>query len=102
PCASHALRSRFPTRRSSDLVTLDGNAIHEHALAEVHEVRRSVLADAQAASPQQRFGRGERAALSVRAGDVDDRILAMRITQRVEDRKSTRLNSSHEWISYAV
>src|SRR5438105_11399036 len=42
---------------------------------------------------------GPRSAAQSRAGDRPDRI--GRVVLR-EDRKSTRLNSSHEWISYAV
>src|SRR5438105_10958398 len=67
----------FPTRRSSDLCSF------------LREGLDALLLD------HSRFGtfvNGERVAerARVRAGD------------QVRDRKSTRLNSSHEWISYAV
>src|SRR5207247_4149376 len=34
--------------------------------------------------------------------DLEDMYLAKGALERIRDRKSTRLNSSHEWISYAV
>src|SRR5438105_8179352 len=33
---------------------------------------------------------------------ADNSIFGGRVNKAIEDRKSTRLNSSHEWISYAV
>src|SRR5688572_32463571 len=47
----------------------------------------------------------DRVARPVDAGDaraVEDHLLVERPAQRLEDRKSTRLNSSHSQISYAV
>src|SRR5438105_9612157 len=35
-------------------------------------------------------------------GDVRDRLIGAESIDKLKDRKSTRLNSSHEWISYAV
>src|SRR5438105_9332169 len=63
----------FPTRRSSDLDDAERS----------RDQRR--LGESARPRPDQRRQRRPR--------DVD---------QDVEDRKSTRLNSSHEWISYAV
>src|SRR5207247_8940298 len=79
----------FPTRRSSDLSARGEGRPHRSRLGP----RRSRRADGGRSA-----GRGE-------AGP--DRALARRapagraLRRRPRDRKSTRLNSSHEWISYA-
>src|SRR5207247_3806635 len=87
----------FPTRRSSDLLRDDG------ALERPEGARR----DPEARGAQ-RIDPGGDAGRIAAAGDLRrrDRHRAdlpgagHRIAP--EDRKSTRLNSSHEWISYAV
>src|SRR5207247_3472923 len=79
-CTSRALL-RFPTRRSSDLRE------DEYALR------------ARGAGYQEIAAAGGGILSTVRAtqaASVDD------LVERIPDRKSTRLNSSHEWISYAV
>src|SRR5438105_6308265 len=43
-----------------------------------------------------------RGALDLRAGKALLRVVVRRRSALPADRKSTRLNSSHEWISYAV
>src|SRR5207247_11470959 len=86
--SSVALRSlsSFPTRRSSDLI-----------------VRRACLAGGlrrpgQRANPAaQRMSCNGQCAAARHAGQ-----LAPDGRQGRRDRKSTRLNSSHEWTSYAV
>src|SRR5207247_8793160 len=84
----------FPTRRSSDLTMTelgrraDAETVHGHC-APRFERLRDALADALAT------GAEVGAALAVR---VDGNA----VIDLWGDRKSTRLNSSHEWISYAV
>src|SRR5207247_10934157 len=51
-------------------------------------------------SPDRRFGRDQPRPSHQRGRAVDPHRIAR--CRFVEDRKSTRLNSSHEWISYAV
>src|SRR5207247_7999821 len=92
----------FPTRRSSDLPAeirradlssrddpLDraDHAVVELAMAQVVEH--------QGAGPDGADGIGDPPARDVRGGSVN------RLEHRRIDRKSTRLNSSHEWSSYA-
>src|SRR5207245_4430029 len=87
----------FPTRRSSDLRlekipprdhqsgALPGH--EEEAL--LRESRRSTAAQKPGSSPPEPYTLGSNAQMA-------------RITGTVKDRKSTRLNSSHGSISYAV
>src|SRR2546422_7366728 len=42
------------------------------------------------------------ASLRTEAGDLPERRVILRAAVRISDRKSTRLNSSHGYISYAV
>src|SRR5437764_5724850 len=65
----------FPTRRSSDLVTVDAGSI---GIA-LNEAQRRTIRDVVVTHPH-----------------MDH------IASQSEDRKSTRLNSSHRCISYAV
>src|SRR3712207_8008154 len=76
----------FPTRRSSDLAPRD-------ALLAIDEGERPRHGACKLLLDQRK----------VRAGE-DDRVdaLAARLRQHRLDRKSTRLNSSHANISYAV
>src|SRR5437763_7754825 len=77
--SAHPVLHSFPTRRSSDL--LDAGRL---VLAQVHDA----------------VGRGQgRTHLHVQRGGVRPR---PRPTASCTDRKSTRLNSSHRCISYAV
>src|SRR5690349_23816582 len=69
----------FPTRRSSDLKELE----RQHALAEARAKARA----------------RQLAAMKVRARD---RLAGQQTELQRQDRKSTRLNSSHVEISYAV
>src|SRR5437763_9479497 len=66
----------FPTRRSSDLLVLLGEALLRNDEADV---------------PAERFG-----------GAVAEDLLRAAVPRADRDRKSTRLNSSHRCISYAV
>src|SRR5207247_8052157 len=83
----HRVLHSFPTRRSSDLLPRDAQ--------DGRDGRR----DVQEAIGRRHGGRQRRPAAAWhrerrrRAGDG---------TGKDGDRKSTRLNSSHEWISYAV
>src|SRR5207247_10773716 len=82
--ASSSLRAvlSFPTRRSSDL---GSRGLAGHPVVAQHDIRpfHRQLAD--------RLGTVQRAGFQVYDAHLYPR-----------DRKSTRLNSSHEWISYAV
>src|SRR5690606_41571103 len=86
----HAARASFPTRRSSDLLEGPVSAV---LLSELEDRHGGVRAE----TAQQQVGRVLlRPALVLGRG----RVLLHRIS--FEDRKSTRLNSSHVKISYAV
>src|SRR5207247_11155276 len=85
---AHRELHSFPTRRSSDLLRLvEGVAARREAAGrpvdEVH-VPEHVIHRLRGAN--------------VRGPLADDQ----RHLRLAQDRKSTRLNSSHEWISYAV
>src|SRR5258708_19956591 len=80
----------FPTRRSSDL-RLNG-FLTELRLRRVELLLKSVSHDQLDESPMGRRSR---------IGSADDPWATHRV-DRGTDRKSTRLNSSHQIISYAV
>src|SRR5207247_6845961 len=91
----------FPTRRSSDLFRERGFA---------GTTMESIAAEAGYAPQTVYFHFGTKAAIlkhlveeskSERVIPLYQRSLAAE-DPREQDRKSTRLNSSHEWISYAV
>src|SRR5207248_10142235 len=77
----------FPTRRSSDLQHRHV-ALGEHPEVPVKRVRRVEEERRQAHGPE-------------RGGDLLGRVARLADAQKI-DRKSTRLNSSHRTISYAV
>src|SRR5207247_8821004 len=98
-CNHSTLRPRhsFPTRRSSDL--------HRHALEDpvpaardgralVREQERDTVLLEVLERRHHRWG-------ALRDDDREHLVLLDELAC-VRDRKSTRLNSSHEWISYAV
>src|SRR5207247_5456915 len=100
PPPHHHLLS-FPTRRSSDLHQPDSRSTRlgrEERNEEVRSVRQpiSFVVDPQleraaiASPPNPDAAAGFERRVHCVVQDVD------------QDRKSTRLNSSHEWISYAV
>src|SRR5262245_62677022 len=80
-------RHYFPTRRSSDLVS----AIADHRVEGEYHVPRAHIHRARVGRDEENFRR-----CSAR------RISRWRPDGRASDRKSTRLNSSHLGISYAV
>src|SRR5207247_8650954 len=92
-------RHAFPTRRSSDLPPPDSrkaNILHQNAgFLPGRSVDRLLrqLAGGFCDQPCGRFAQRYES-LAGKAMEVS--------SLREEDRKSTRLNSSHEWISYAV
>src|SRR5207244_13120108 len=95
------LRS-FPTRRSSDLFAAVPGRFELHEPAEVGSELRgclvpSLLGEARVAGEVEE-GHGRRPSNTRRrhAGTLQ------RVFHVLEDRKSTRLNSSHQIISYAV
>src|SRR5207247_10237748 len=73
----------FPTRRSSDLVSASG------LVTAVGNGSAHAIATTGGLSAQVTVSVAQAAAQLIKAGGDGDR-------------KSTRLNSSHEWISYAV
>src|SRR5207253_10702106 len=85
----------FPTRRSSDLVT------SEIEIAEAKRARAAAYVITAAEGGALHLAR-----LRERARDFDpavrDRLIAGAMIPAAQDRKSTRLNSSHVAISYAV
>src|SRR5690606_41004432 len=92
----------FPTRRSSDLKLAADRHLHRSVMAERHDLRTGVpggrfdLVSAHYLHTPFDLDRAavlQAAAFRLRPGG---RLLV------VEDRKSTRLNSSHVKISYAV
>src|SRR5207247_8944938 len=90
----------FPTRRSSVLGVLEPLA-RRHQLDE----RRDELERVEVTRDDDRL---EPLCLGLPCEGTDDIVgfepgeRVHRNAERLEDRKSTRLNSSHEWISYAV
>src|SRR5207247_11353800 len=92
----------FPTRRSSDLLAPGA------ALDVVIGSRQGNIPEALIAAIESRagdvvslsFGLCEQAAPVVTT-ELFDAFYAVANSQGQTDRKSTRLNSSHEWISYA-
>src|SRR5207247_10873112 len=87
----------FPTRRSSDLGGVEGVMIHDQSgagrsllLYDLLMVAVVALAPSVAPLPARAAASPVHAAAAGTGGGT------------WTDRKSTRLNSSHEWISYAV
>src|SRR2546422_8226391 len=76
----------FPTRRSSDLQWADGRLVVDRALH-----IRDASVEAYGATSKTQGARADLLAVD----DLDD-------DDTAQDRKSTRLNSSHGYISYAV
>src|SRR5687768_17874099 len=83
--AAHRALHSFPTRRSSDLELDVGDVLDR--------LRHRLGIDPE---------RGERRAEARKAGVDRLRDRAARVDRDRVDRKSTRLNSSHGYISYAV
>src|SRR5438105_9046211 len=85
----HIRPRSFPTRRSSDLCK---SCAHCPWMA--MNALQGVVACLEQGSGEIRVDEPDFAAALLQARD--------HALQCVQDRKSTRLNSSHEWISYAV
>src|SRR5690606_41270028 len=88
-CGDHRDLHSFPTRRSSDLPNVEGDVIE----------RRSVRAF-RAAAVREDQERPRKLDEQQRRGAR--RLAAEHVDPDFSDRKSTRLNSSHVKISYAV
>src|SRR5690606_40679783 len=88
----------FPTRRSSDL-----NPEHERAVAKVcRDLGFSQVSVSHEVSPLIKLvGRGDTTVVDAYLSPILRRYVE-RVAQELGDRKSTRLNSSHVKISYAV
>src|SRR5690606_41533952 len=96
--AAHGALHSFPTRRSSDLAReLDrgGQAFLVHNRIETIE---TIAARVRALAPRARIG----VAHGQLPAEALERVMQGFVSGEVEDRKSTRLNSSHVKISYAV
>src|SRR5207247_10186754 len=93
----HGILLSFPTRRSSDLASW---------IAARVDAGNLLAACADSSEDALTFPLGKIEAMrSVRVVNITDAAIATPTAPpscRVKDRKSTRLNSSHEWISYAV
>src|SRR5206468_10871696 len=76
----------FPTRRSSDLQDYYGDGGRDHIRRDINDIRGDQM--------RLRDLQRRRDYLAARRD--------WRGVRRIEDRKSTRLNSSHDQISYAV
>src|SRR5699024_12881266 len=101
-CAALSLPLSFPTRRSSDLRAVFGDVADEEDGSTrslgVFEQHGRTLSDLRHASR-----RGfEYLAVNRLDGVDDQQVRPYRFSLPDEDRKSTRLNSSHVSISYAV
>src|SRR5207247_6233617 len=96
----HRVPRSFPTRRSSDLdAQLAGQPMLERLDLFAHGAR---VTDDPARPVEGALafrGETDEARAALHQEDAE-RLLELLDTGR--DRKSTRLNSSHEWISYAV
>src|SRR5207247_7841719 len=95
-CAPDPLHS-FPTRRSSDL-HLDRSSSPHGPVVKVARAVNQPFTVCEAALPH--FS-SIRDANDARLPRKAKRLMFGHCTY-LQDRKSTRLNSSHEWISYAV
>src|SRR5207247_7111815 len=94
PVARTPDTSSFPTRRSSDLrVRHEGR--HHPGDLRVDDVR-------EPAAEERRRPDTARNRLRAAVRDANRSGPSRRLRRADRDRKSTRLNSSHEWISYAV
>src|SRR5207247_10779021 len=96
-CANPHLRS-FPTRRSSDLAR---SRPDKWIPACAGMTTRGGVDENHRYSLRARPGDGAGDTGECAAARTQEPVIGDRVDDR-EDRKSTRLNSSHEWTSYAV
>src|SRR5699024_12739785 len=87
----------FPTRRSSDL-DVEAPPKPGSSLSSMAEAEPELLGRARWRS----FGRGQGGVRALGSGEAEVVRPTPRLGHRPGDRKSTRLNSSHVWVSYAV
>src|SRR5207247_8725583 len=85
----------FPTRRSSDLASKSGGFCNQAWMCLPSKVSYQI------SSGSVRFSL-ENSSSFMCVSCLDDAADVVRSRTKRSDRKSTRLNSSHEWISYAV
>src|SRR5207248_11537900 len=90
--STHQALHSFPTRRSSDLIA-QARATLETA---------GIKVQASAALAAQELGSAQEGVLALVIREAVTNILRHSQATECEDRKSTRLNSSHRTISYAV
>src|SRR5690606_41799736 len=91
----------FPTRRSSDLGEIPAEVVDD-LRGDARPVDRIDRADRMAPLEEQVAGDGLDEILALVEDALDRDVEDVRVGERVQDRKSTRLNSSHVKISYAV
>ena len=90
-CGGELLRQPGKGRRGDHLALVAGVGIlprleNAHPLANVDEMRRCVEPDLEPRGPQDRGDHRTRAALALRAGDMDDLVLRLGIAQRSAER----------------
>src|SRR5207253_10065969 len=92
----------FPTRRSSDLLdqTDDDSRRQQVAVGDGHHRVLPAVAKLDADADAARTVGSDRSRLDDRGARDAEATVGRRVETAVEDRKSTRLNSSHVAISY--
>src|SRR5205085_12092442 len=98
----HRALPSFPTRRSSDLVVGEAEVQHAVALVDDEEAHLVQLDLVRTLQVQQAARRGDHEVGVLQARDLHLVRHAAHDVGDAQDRKSTRLNSSHSQISYAV
>src|SRR5205814_7247734 len=98
---AHLHLHSFPTRRSSDLTQRGRHAARVLSGIELDDIGGDER-NAQSLEHRQHFAYREATGLAVRDSRRERGIEGVEVDRDVQDRKSTRLNSSHLGISYAV
>src|SRR5699024_11803209 len=98
---NHSLIS-FPTRRSSDLINYEYNEYGFTSQLRMNNTGENAFSVAEGASPCWVNLSGKRTVLRRNPEDYFNRTAIIHCPVLFIDRKSTRLNSSHVSISYAV
>src|SRR5207247_9452956 len=91
----------FPTRRSSDLKLTPSQTRRELRSPMPNPFQQLAVAIKHLFLKRENHARSLKLGLRIIDGEVTRRAILLSAASRT-DRKSTRLNSSHEWISYAV
>src|SRR5207247_10123165 len=92
----------FPTRRSADLIQKNFDHFIHHGELCAHcltETRKGIINPLSSVRKEQKAGHVETPARPLAVTSTDE-LREARLENNSRDRKSTRLNSSHEWIAY--